>query len=91
MESNLLTIKTEGEKIYDLFVEVMPYGVESKKTQVVMESFQKYMNDTFSIFSIEEFERLRKVYINDKSFNSILDNKKIGLGEFIGEAIMYWF
>lgn len=91
MEPNLLAIKSEGEKIYDSFVEVMPYGVESKKTQEVMESFQKYMNDTFSIFSIEEFERLREVYVHDESFNSILNNKKLGLGKFIGEAIMYWF
>ncbi|MGG7076555.1 MerR family transcriptional regulator [Clostridium sardiniense] len=91
LESNLLAIKTEGEKIYDSFVEVMPYGVESKKTQVVMEDFQKYMNDTFSIFSIEEFERLSEVYIKDKSFSTILDSKKTGLGEFIGQAIVYWF
>lgn len=91
LESNLLAIKTEGEKIHDSFVEVMPYGVESKKTQVVMEDFQKYMNDTFSIFSIEEFERLSEVYIKDKSFSTILDSKKTGLGEFIGQAIVYWF
>ena len=91
LESNLLAIKTEGEKIHDLFVEVMPYGVESKKTQVVMEDFQKYMNNTFSIFSIEEFEKLSEVYIKDKSFSTILDSKKTGLGEFIGQAIVYWF
>lgn len=91
LNSSLLDIKSEGERIYDLFVEVMPYGVESIKTKEVMESFQKYMNDKFCIFSIEEFERLSEVYIKDKSFSSILDSKKVGLGEFIGQAIMYWF
>ena len=49
------------------------------------------MNEKFSIFSVGEFEELSQLYIKDKSFNSSLDEKKMGLGEFIGQAILYWF
>lgn len=91
MNLNLMDMKVECESIYDSFAEVMPYGVESIKTKKVMEDFQKYMNKRFCIFSVGEFEELSQIYIKDRSFNSSLDNKKIGLGKFIGQAILYWF
>lgn len=91
MNLNLMDMKVECESIYDSFVEAMPYGVESIKTKKVMEDFQNYMNEKFSIFSVGEFEELSQLYIKDKSFNSLLDEKKMGLGEFIGQAILYWF
>lgn len=91
MNLNLMDMKVECESIYDSFVEAMPYGVESIKTKKVMEDFQNYMNEKFSIFSVGEFEELSQLYIKDKSFNSSLDEKKMGLGEFIGQAILYWF
>lgn len=91
MNLNLMDMKVECESIYDSFVEAMPYGVKSIKTKKVMEDFQNYMNEKFSIFSVGEFEELSQLYIKDKSFNSLLDEKKMGLGEFIGQAILYWF
>ena len=91
MNSNLMDMKVECESIYDSFAEAMPYGVKSIKTKKVMEDFQNYMNEKFSIFSVGEFEELSQLYIKDKSFNSSLDEKKMGLGEFIGQAILYWF
>ena len=91
MNLNLMDMNRECESIYNSFVEVMPYGVKSVKTKKVMEDFQDYMNKKFCVFSVGEFEKLSQLYIKDKSFNSSLNDKKIGLGEFIGQAILYWF
>ncbi|MEG1004050.1 MAG: MerR family transcriptional regulator [Clostridium sp.] len=96
-ESVEKTIKYEKEDWQDIYKEMesifksigdnMDKGADSLEVQELVEAWRQFINDKFYNCTLEIFEGLGQMYIQDDRFTKNIDRTKEGLSAFLSEAI----
>ncbi|MGD9676903.1 MAG: MerR family transcriptional regulator [Vulcanibacillus sp.] len=80
-------IMEDAGKIYDDITNLMDKGPSDPQVQNAIELWRKHINDNFYTCTLEIFRGLGDLYVDDERFTKNIDKYRIGLAEFMREAM----
>lgn len=80
-------VKEEGDAIYQLFIDAMPLGSESKEARTAAKRWQEYLTARFYTCTDEILKGLGELYVADERFRQNIDRHRPGLACFMKESI----
>lgn len=83
-------INEEGNEIYIAIFKNMDKGIESKEIQKYVENWRNHITKNFYNCTLEIFEGLADLYIEDERFTKNIDKFGKGLAEFLSKAMKYY-
>lgn len=86
-KSDWQTIQLKMEKIYRTLANNMDKDASDKEVQNSVHEWRELINKHFYTCTPEIFRGLGELYVNDERFTSNIDKYKVGLSEFLRDAI----
>jgi len=78
--------KQEGEDIVNALAENMDKGASHADVQELIKQYHTHMNKFYKC-SKEHFKNLGKMYVEDERFKAYYESRKVGLADFVHQAI----
>ena len=86
-KTDMQNIQVEMENIRDQVASLMDKGADNTEVQKVIAEYYQYINDKFYSCSPEMFKGLGQMYVDDERFKVYYENAKVGLAEFMRDAM----
>ncbi len=88
-KEGLKKISEEGEKIVSQLGKNMDEGIESPIIQKLIGEYHTHLSKFYDI-SLEMYQNLGKMYVDDSRFTKYYDKHREGLAVFVRDAIAYY-
>ncbi|RYX98794.1 MerR family transcriptional regulator [bacterium] len=89
-KDDMQNIQVEMENIRDQVAALMDKGADNPEVQKVITEYYQYINDKFYSCSPEMFKGLGQMYVDDERFKAYYENAKVGLAEFMKDAMQIY-